>query len=228
METATETVDLERRALTLPEQATDLVIASAADFEAAGDLLTRIKGLRAEIGEAFDPIIKKAHEAHKEACAQKNRIEAPLVRAECIIKPKVAEYFRLKEQERRAEEARLLAEQRKTEEDARVDEAASLEAAGEPEMAERVLNEPSTAAPIILPRATPKVQGVSIRAIWKGRFDDLDKVIKAAAGGDRVARSLLLGNQSALDGLARSMRENFRVPGCRAFAEGSVAAGARR
>lgn len=222
----TETVDLEQRALTLPEQAAELTIVDDAGYTKAGDLLTRIKTLRGEIADTFDPIIKKAHEAHKEALAQKARIETPLVKAESLIKPKIASYHAEQDRKRREEEARLLAEQKKVEEDARIAEAANLEKAGESEMAERVLDEPPMMAPVVLP-PTPKVQGITVKKVWKGRFDNLDLVIKAAAEGDRLAKSLLLGNQSALDALARSLKENFKVPGCRAYTDSSVAAGRR-
>ena len=47
------------------------------------------KDLRAKIAETFDPIISKAHAAHKEAVGQKKKHDDPLEQAQRIIKGKM-------------------------------------------------------------------------------------------------------------------------------------------
>src|SRR5262245_15698153 len=90
--------ELEIRTLSVPDRAKCLTIETNDQFVEAGELLKTIKGLRAEIDATFDPIISKAHSAHKEALEQKRKVDAPLVQAETILKPRIAHY--LDEQER--------------------------------------------------------------------------------------------------------------------------------
>ncbi len=111
VEAVVEQKRIEETALAVPDQAQMLVIATDVDLEVAGELLTGIKRLRKEIDGSFNPIIKKALEAHKEALSQKKRVDAPLVRAEGIIKPKIAQYTADQERKRREEEARIRREE---------------------------------------------------------------------------------------------------------------------
>jgi len=71
VEAVVEQKRIEETALAVPDQAQMLVIVTDADLGVAGELLTGIKRIRKEINGTFDPIIKKAHEAHKEAVSQK-------------------------------------------------------------------------------------------------------------------------------------------------------------
>src|SRR5690606_19711824 len=97
---------VETKALSVPDQAKLIQITDDESFQKAGVLLLSIKDIRKEIDRTFDPIVKKAHEAHKEAVAQKKRVEAPLVEAEGIIKPRILKYQQEQERKRREEEAR--------------------------------------------------------------------------------------------------------------------------
>ena len=67
--------ELESQALSVPERAKLIKITTAAEYIVAGELLKTVKGLRAEIDATFDPIISKAHDAHKEALAQKRKVD---------------------------------------------------------------------------------------------------------------------------------------------------------
>lgn len=162
--------EVEQKALSVPARARSIEIKDNESFIRAGELLKAIKDIRREIDETFDSVIKKAHEAHKEAVGQKKKAENPLVEAEGIIKPKIASYMAEQERIRREEERRLQEEARKREEEARLAEAVHLEQIGEPEeVVQSVLEEPIAPPVIVLPKATPKVEGISSRKAWKYR-----------------------------------------------------------
>lgn len=83
---------LEQAALSIPEQAKALTILDDSTYTAAGGLLRSIKGLRAQVDDAFDPIIASAHAAHKKAIEQKRKVEAPLTEGERILKDGMGSY----------------------------------------------------------------------------------------------------------------------------------------
>src|SRR3990172_1282935 len=119
-----EVQELETKALSLPEQAKLLDVRDNATFEKAGALLLAIKDLRKKINETFDPVIEKAHQAHKATLDAKHKVEAPLAEAERIIKPRISDYAYEQEERRIKEEARL-------QEEARFAAAVEAEKAGE-------------------------------------------------------------------------------------------------
>jgi DNA repair exonuclease SbcCD ATPase subunit len=82
---------------------------------------------------------------------------------------------------------------------------------------------PAPIARIAVP-APAKAQGMSVRENWKAEVLDLDAVVNAAAAGDANARGILQVNQTALNGLARSLKAQLRIPGVRAYDEPVVAA----
>src|SRR3990167_9096875 len=101
----TATLDIEQRALALPEQSRSLVVCDDATYQQAGEFLLRIKTVRKELDATFDPVIAKAFATHKEAVAQKRRHEEPLALAETVIKGRMAEYY--------TQQARITAEKQR-------------------------------------------------------------------------------------------------------------------
>jgi hypothetical protein len=65
-----------------------------------------------------------------------------------------------------AEQARLQAEQRKRDEEERLQLAGLAEQAGEKQLAEEIISAPNTEPIIVVPKATPKVEGLSFREDW--------------------------------------------------------------
>lgn len=113
--------ELEQRALTIPQEARLIVVRDQASLDTAGAMLTeRIKPLRKEAADVFDPIISGAHQAHKTALAGKARVEAPLIEAEKILKVSVGAYLEQVEKIRQAEEDRLRREQEALEAEERI------------------------------------------------------------------------------------------------------------
>jgi len=212
-----ETQTVEQRALTVPEQARAIKVVDAMSYTKAGEILITIKGLRKEIDETFDPIIKKAHEAHKEAIDQKKKVDAPLVEAENIIKPALATYDREQERLRKAEEERQREIARKAEEERRLQEALQAEKEGKREEAQAIIEEPVYVPPVVIERTTPKVSGISMQKVWKFRVVDQAQ----------IPREYMVPDLVKIGGVARATKGSIQIPGVEIYSEDIVKAGAR-
>ena len=220
--------EAEQRALALPEKADHIRIMDADTFKEAAEFTLTLRAIKKEIDNTFDPIVKKAHEAHKEAVAQKKKVLEPVEQAQKIIDGKIGEFHAEQERLRRAEEERLRKEAeeqaRKEEEERRLEEASRLEQEGNSEMAEALLEAPLAPPVVVIPKIetqAPKVDGLSVTKIYKGEVVNLAQLIQAVAQG-RAPIGLLEVNQTALNGMARALKEAFSVPGCRVVVESSV------
>jgi hypothetical protein len=217
---------IEPRVNEWPERASALVIVDDKTNEAAGELLLAIKSMRAEVADAFDPIISAAHKAHKAACDQKKKADAPLLTAEAEIKRRMAAYYDARERARREEQRRLEAEARAREEAERLEEAAALEAEGRNKEAEEVLATPAPTVMVAPPPPAPKVAGIAPREVWRARVTDKAALVAAVAAG-KAPLALLEINQTALDGMARALKSEFVLPGCEPVRETTIAARGR-
>lgn len=135
-----------------------------------------MKAVLKEANEAFDPIIKKAHAAHKEAVAQKKKACAPLLEAENVVKRLMGDYAA--EQERARREAEALARRKALAEAERerLEQAAALEEAGRQEEAEALIEEPVQAPAAVEDMPKPKAEGISVSKRWEFRILDPAKV----------------------------------------------------
>lgn len=225
--TLTVAPELELAAMSWPERATALAVTDAATCEAAAELLRDIKTLRGEIDASCGPVIAAAFAAHKAATAQRKTLEAPLLAAETTIKGRLSAYVTEQERIERIRQAEAAAAARKLEEDRRLAEAEALAAAGEADEAEAVLDAPMPAPPPPAPLANvPRVEGVATREVWSAQVVDLGALVKAIAAG-QAPLALVLANEPALHGQARSLRGELSIPGVRAVCQRIVAARGR-
>ena len=223
---ASEGSRVTQRALSMPEQARALRIATPASYERACDFLKGIKALRQEIADTFDPHIKRAFDAHRALCAEKRDAETPLAEAERLVKTTLVDYEQAQERIRRAEQLRLEGEARKQEEERRLAEAEALAASGAAEQADALLNEPIETPVIAIAPTTPKVTGIAYRETWSASVTDLLALVKfVAANPSHIG--LLTANQPALNAQARSLKAQLRIPGVKAVCTRDVAAGRR-
>lgn len=203
------TQDFEQRALALPEQARQLMIENDETFTQATDFLLTIKALRTELDQTFDPVISKAHAAHKEAVTQKKRHEEPLAKSESIIKHRLAAYHVQQEQQ-------CLVDQRKAQEAAQLQEAIDAEARGDQVGADAALNGHGVVA-VTLPPAMPKVEGVAFRESWEFEIAD----------ASLLPRNYLLPDMMKIGQVVRAMKHDTKIPGVKVFKRQIVAAGVR-
>lgn len=143
----------------------------AAEYRTAG------KAILKQIDDMFDPVIKSAHEQHKKAIALKKQFTDP-INANVItpVNSQLTAFERKREQERQAEQRRLQEEARKEQEQRALEEAQHLQAQGQHEAAEQVVQEAIEApAPVVLVEKE-KIEGVSMRSVWKWEIVDLAKI----------------------------------------------------
>lgn len=214
-EQPTEVARLEETVTTWPERARALEIVDQPTYARAGEMLTGIKSLRAEIAEACNPVVEAAHRAHAAACKQKRDLEAPLVEAENALKGSMSLYLAAEDRKRREAEALLAAEAKRIEEEQQMREALALEAAGETEAAEAVIAAPIVAPAIVLPR--PMAAGVAVRKVWKHR------VVNAA----KVPDAYKVIDEKKIAGVVRQLGQAANIPGVEVYADTQIAAGRR-
>lgn len=204
---------LKQRVQDLPNRAKLIVINNNDTLTIANGFLGAIKTMRKEIDDTFNPIIKKAFTAHKEAVAQKKRYEKPLIDAEKSVKLKIASYMREQEEIRRKKEE----EARKAEEERQLMEkhAQILSDAGRHDAAEDA-KKSIPAQKEYVPHEVPKLQGTGIRRIWKWRVVDESK----------IPREYLVVDSAKITRLVKSTKGQIRIPGIEIYSEDSVSASA--
>lgn len=213
-------------ALTWPNRARAAAITDVVSYTLACEMLKGIKLLRGRIAETFDSHIKRAFDAHRALCKEKQDAEAPLTDAERILKTALAAWDTEQEQMRREEERRLSELARQQEESRRLEEAAALERDGQGEHAAALIEEPITAPAVYVPPSTPKVAGISFRETWAARVVSLPKLVAFVAAHPQHA-NLLTANVAALNALARGLKGGMRVDGVEAVCTKTTAAGVR-
>lgn len=212
-------------ALTWPERARAAAVTDVDSYRMTAEMLLGIKALRAKVAETFDPHIQNAYRAHKDLVAEKQKAEAPLSEAERIIKDALRAFDAEQERIRREEQRRLEEVARKQEEDDRLARAAAMELEGQAFGDEALVDEahaliegPAQPMPIApVAKATPKVQGISYRDVW--RFEVVDPT--------KVPRQFLQVNESAIRSVVNGLKGNAQIPGVRVYCEREVAAGRR-
>ncbi len=233
-----ETVKAE--VMPIPQQAQMIIVKDQGSLSRANEFYLVIRGLRKKIADTFDPIISKAHAAHKEALSQKSQIEAPLVVAEKWLNGQVTIYHQEMEKKRREEEEILRQEaiktemeRRKKEEDERLAQATELEKAGAHEEAEALIAETveEIEKPLeayIPPPDTPKVkmEGATVKTFWSAEVYDL-KVLAKAVGEGRAPLAYIERNMTALNAQARSLKKELNIPGVKAVSTSSMSATGR-
>lgn len=125
--TLPQTAVIEKEAQSALQVARNFKIVNNDQYTTAAERLKGLKGLMKQVADTFGPIITKAHEAHKEAVAQRKRHETPLLEAESIYKRAMLTYTTEQERQRQEQErkarAAAEAEQAKLREQAAIAEA---------------------------------------------------------------------------------------------------------
>lgn len=167
-------------------------ITTDAQCEEADVFVTEtIVPLLREAAATFDPIIKKAHEAHREAIGQKKKVTKPLEDAKEFIDGAIAAYRRRREEEareaREAEVRRQLAEAQKRR-DELVEE---LQDEGLPDEAAKVaaepVPEPELPAPPPAPASPPLAETTSVRRTYSFKITDESKIDRKYMTPDKTA-----------------------------------------
>ena len=150
--------------------------------------------------------------AKKEVLDQEKLADAPLAKAEAIIKPRIAQWSAEQEKIRLAEEKRLQEIARKEEEERQIDAAVHAEQSGNKEEAEQIIEAPVYVPPVVLAKTTPKVAGISLTKQWKYRIVDESK----------IPRQYMIPNESMIGSIVRNSKGVIIIPGVEIYSVDSV------
>ena len=189
-------------------------------LEEANTFLRGIAAMRQKITEFCAPNIKRWHDGHKQAIAERDELLRPVEEAKAILDDKIRKYRAWeraeaqKAQEAAAKAARAEAEaQRKA-------EAQALRDAGEEQAAEMVAE-----APIVIPNvraeAPVKLEGTHIRTNWEAEVTDKMELIVFVAANP-VFSHLLDVSMKESNKLAKAQKQNMVIPGLRAVSSETV------
>lgn len=228
-------------ALTMVES---MVIDSQETYDLAADELKAIKSKAKTLEDQRTGITGPINKALK---AVNDLFRGPaqyLEQAEKIIKTKMltysAEQERIAAEERRKAEALVRAEQERLAREAAAKEAAAkaeaekLAASGDIEKAAEVQAQAAIeaaslaataqvmTAPVVEVSAA-KVSGISTRSVWKAECTDKASLIAFVAANPQFL-NLLDVNTSALNQMAKAMKDTMKIPGVRAYEDKTLAA----
>lgn len=229
------------QAIGAQEQAAEITVHDTESFHVAAAFVTTINGRRKELERVRKSLLEPVREVERRIDALFQPAIKALEGAERTLKDRMgayrAEQERIREAElraaREAAEAQARAEReaaRRAAEEAR----AALAIATEPEeaaVAERVLAQAEQAAkvaeivrPMVAQPVTelPKVAGLSSRTTWHAEVTDLRALLRAALERDDLL-ALVSVDTKALNAMARTQKERFAVPGCKAVPTQSMA-----
>jgi hypothetical protein len=209
-------LDYKETALMVKEQAEAVKIVDQFTYDHAVEGLKAASALEKQIIEHHAPMKADAFKAHQTICQKEKELLAPVQAAKGLYSRAIgtwdAEQRRKEEEERR----RLEAEERKRQDEAALAEAVAAQEEG--------ATEDEVMAVLESPRAMPKVAPVPgyVRAAgirpsthYSAEQVSFEQLVKAAAANPKAYLSYLLPNMSVINGLARTQKEMFNVPGFR-------------
>lgn len=207
---STETIqEIEKEALESIEKARSITVRTQEQYEEAAVLLKLVKERQKKVKESFDPIVDKAHKAHKEAVAQRDKLLNPLLNAEKDYKRLMINYDNQKEAEAKAEQDRLqkLADAEAAKQKKILDEKiARAEASGKLEKAEAFQAQKETIIPIQAPVIAAQINnpsGVSYRDNWSAEVIDVNL----------LPSEYMLPNLPMLNAIAKSTKGSIKISG---------------
>jgi hypothetical protein len=205
----------QRQAVTVAETwAAALTIADADTRRQASAGVVKLKGMERAVKELFAPSKKAASDAHKAVCAAEKKLLAPIEAARRAAENKMLAYDAEQGHIRREAEAKALAEA-----EARADgerrRLAAIAARCKDEAKAEVYREAAaavTAVPVPA-AAAEKIDGETVRKVWRAELASLSAVISAAAAGDINAAQLLAFDQTAANKMASMFKRDGVVAG---------------
>jgi hypothetical protein len=229
---------LDAEARSWASRARELQIVDRESCINASTLLRSVKTLRNQVQQWFAPHIeaametkRKAEAARKALADERDKMEAPLVEAENVLKRGLLKWETQQEEARLAEERRLQAEAQARAEALTLAAAAAMEseavATSNSELmreAEDILAQPIDAPVVMVKTMVPKVDGISYRDNWKAHPTVDIKALAAAVADGTAPISFLTANMTAINQFGRATQGTQPVPGIRWFNDRQIAA----
>lgn len=210
-----------KEALTVVQQATGLEVIDFDSRNRAAELGRIVAGLDRQAEEKFEKLKKPLNEAKAEVMAWEHSVRDPLAEAKKYLSQQIGCFDAEQEKCRRIEEARLqeearrqaAAEAKRLAEEQAIADAVELEAAGDKAGAQAVLNNPVPVQvycpPVIVPRLTPKAEGVSTSTNWTFR------VTNEAL----IPRDYLAVDEKKIRQVVKALKNKANIPGIEVYPE---------
>lgn len=203
----------EQKALALRLEAQSLIISDDRAYQFATEVRERAVTFIAERVDYWREPKEKAKAAHSEICAKERADIGPAQEVKLIIGQKMAEYQQRQDEAKRALEAEAMAAAIRSAESAVISEAATLEASGQQEAAEAVLDAPLQVGVVAVGvPSTPKIAGTHYRGNITLSITDSDALI-AALLANPATRSYVVVDESGLRGYVKSRGGRVDLPG---------------
>jgi hypothetical protein len=206
--------------LPLVARAQALVVTNQEEHGHAQEFLVEATRFERVVVELFETPKQLAFQAHRSICDLEHKLLDPVRAAKKTAAAAITRYEAEERERALAEQLRLQEEARRQAEARAMAEAEAAEAAGDPELAEQVL-EDATTAPAPPVYVAPKVAstiGVTSRTVWRAEVTNLQAFVKHVAANPHLL-NLIEPNMTALNGMARSLRGVMNIPGVRAVSE---------
>lgn len=207
-----ELKEVEQEITSVQTVATSLAIINNESYTEAGRLLTTIKKVEKTIKEYFKPLKDNAHRAWKAICDRENEEIDKLLPSRLYLDKQMTSYNLEQERIRRVTEERLRQEAVKREEEERLQAALQAEKEGNKAEAEAILSEPVFVPPPIVPKETPKVNGLTMVTDWKWKLADINL----------VPRQYLITNDTAINAVVKSLKDKCNIPGIEIYPHSSM------
>ena len=214
-------------------------------WKSIGDMIKEVKDTFDPICDAAHKAHKQAVEkrakyldpltaAQKSVKGLMSAYDAELERKRREEQARLEAIARAEEEARRKAEVERIEAERKAEEERFMAAAQAAEAAGDKQTADAlaeaaievteaakeevaaVVSEAVTVAPVVLPKATPKLQGGPVyREVWSAECVDVVVLCRAVSEG-KASRECVLPNMPALNKMATALKNTMNIPGIRA------------
>ena len=211
--------EIEKRTLSFVERAKAVEITDQVTYNVAVRCLDVATRLEKEIVDHHKDMKADAHKTWKTICSAEKKLLDPVLEAKAVVRKSIATWDEEQERIRREEERKALDAHREEEERLRQELASQAAKLGADEQSIEEIR--MTPIPLPRPVITPTFQrasGLSTRETWKCEVEDVRKLCRAIGDGT-VSPTLVDPNMTALNGLARSLKTGFNVPGCRVTRE---------
>lgn len=185
----------------------NLKVTGRVSYEAMASYRGLLKNAIKFFEDRDKPRIAEAWKHHHNLVADLNKDLLPLQTALKYANEQLSSWDT--EQKRLAEIAQrqLNALQKEDDEDKRLQLAALAEKAGEPELADQILNTPSPEPTIVVQADVPNVWGLSYRDDW--HFDVID--------ANLIPRDYLKIDESKIGKIVRALKRTTNIPGIRVY-----------
>lgn len=198
--------------LKMLESAKAFTIVDQSGYEYVVDIVKKVKDRRKMWSNMIKPVKEAARSAWQKVVDLEKEVDTPLAVIENeVCKPKLVTWEIEQENKRRADQERISAQLKKQEEEAKLAVAVELEAGGNSVAADLVLESPTVAPAIELPKTTA-VKGVSYRDLYSAVVIDMKAFVEAVAAG-KIPLEAISPNGPFLNNQAKAFKGALSYPG---------------